>query len=520
MCKSTPNIGKAMQEENRKMIYEPRFLPGLDLYGFSFGDFSLRDGYANFRMEDIDTSTKFTRRIGLKIPIVGAPMDTVTEADMAIRLALEGGIGIIHYNFKDLGRIIKELERVKRFEAGFVEYPITLSPHSLIDEAAKIMGKRNISYIPVTKDGKPNGKLVGMLTKYDYSRLKHHEMKVGNRMTKLAGVTRVKWSEMPESPEEKLRYANNALLDSHKGILPVVDDKGHLMYIVTRSDIEKNERYPLAAKDNKKRLRCGISVAAKDEYIDIAKDAIKKGADVIVIDTAKGNAEYALKFLRCLKELSDDVDVIGGTVSTAEGTINLIRAGSDAIRVNGSSGSTCITEIMTGVGIPQGTAILDCVQAARRYAKEKGEEPVPIIADGAMEKPGDLTKAEVLGASSLMSGRMIAGCNEAPGWKIEPGTNRRFKEYRGMGSVEAMGLRSHLRYGASKVPEGIKGEVEPTGGVHEWVGEYLMEANKKGMFKAGARTIQELWEVTIGPRIKEEAGVHGISSYVRVKGMQ
>jgi IMP dehydrogenase len=519
MCKSTPNIGKVMQEENRKMIYEPRFLPGLDLYGFSFGDMSLRDGYANFGIDEVDTSTKLTRRISLKIPIVGAPMDTVTEADMAIRLALEGGIGIIHYNFKDLGRIITELERVKRYESGFVEYPITLSPHSPIGEAAKIMAERGISHIPITKDGKPNGKLVGMLDKYDYSMLKHGGMKVGNRMRSAKKLITVRWSEMPESPEEKLGYANDTLLEGHAGILPIVDDKGHLMYIVTRSDIEKNEQYPLAAKDSKKRLRCGISVAAKDEYIDIAKDAIKKGADVIVIDTAKGNTEYALKFLKRLKELSDDVDVIGGTVSTAEGAINLIKAGSDAIRVNGASGSTCITEIMTGVGVPQGTAILDCAQAARRYAKE-GEGPVPIIADGAMENLGDFVKALSLEARSCMTGRLIAGCNEAPGWKVDPNTGMRFKTYRGMGSEGAMRIRSHLRYGASNVPEGVEGEVEPTGSVHDWVGVRLMEAVKKGMFKSGARTIEDLWKVEIGPRIKEEAGVHGLNSVRKVQGMK
>lgn len=507
-----------MKREIIPIEYESRFLPGIDLYNFTFDDISLRDGYSDFIIDDVDTKSKVTRRITQKTPIIGPPMDTVIESKAAIALALEGGLGIIHYNFEDLGMIVRELERVKRFEAGFVEYPVTLSPENIIDDAARINRELGISTIPITKDGKPNGKLVGMLTKNDYSMLKHKGKKVKSRMTGKDKLITVKLSEMTDDHENRLAYANNILLESHMGALHIVDDHGNLTYLVTRSDIEKNEQYPFSNKDGNKRLRVGIAIGPKDEYKDIAKEAIKKGASVIVIDTAKGNAKYAIEFLEYLKGLSDDVDMVGGTVSTAEGTINLLEAGSDAIRTNGASGTTCITEIMTGVGTPQGTAILDCKQAALRYAEEHGTEPIPIWADGAMEKIGHIIKGIGLGASATMSGYLLTGCDEAPGWKIDPETGKRIKLYRGMGSVGAMEKRSSVRYASSKVPEGIEGEVEPTGSIHEWV-PYMMTAFKKGMEKAGARTIPDLWKATIGPRVKEEAGVHGIHSYRQVKGM-
>jgi len=494
------------------MEYDGRILPGVSIEGFSYGDISVRDGYSDFFLKDVDTSTQLTRRIRINVPLVSSPMDTVTESGLATALALEGGFGIIHYNFNDLGRIITELDKVKRFEAGFVEDPIVLSPEHLVEEAARIRREMGISTIPITENGKPNGRLVGMLTKDDYSMLKHRGMRARERMTPGEKLIVVRWPDLPDEPGKKLAYANDILLDSHLGTLPVVDGEGNLMYLVTRADIEKNERYPLASKDPKKRLRVGIAIGPRDEYKEIAQEAARKGVDAILIDTAKGNSAHTCMFVEYLKSLSDDFDVIAGSISTEDGAIRLMDAGADALRVNAASGSTCITEIMTGVGCPQGTAVYKCALAA----KERG---IPVIADGALEQPGEIVKAIALRASTVMSGFLFSGCSEAPGWKIDSESGRRVKKYRGMGSIGAMELRSGIRYASSRVPEGVEGEVEPVGSVHDWV-PYLVVALKKGMEKAGARTIEDLWKVQIGPRDRKEAGVHGLSSYGRVKGMK
>jgi len=496
-----------------------RILPGVNVEGFSYGDISIRDGYADFSLDDVRTNSRLTNRIRLNVPIVSSPMDTVTESGLAIALALQGGLGIIHYNFEDLGRIITEMDRVKRYEAGFVEDPVTLSPDSPVKEAARIRKERGISTIPITENGQPNGRLVGMLTKDDYSMLKHAGARASERMTPIERLVTMKWSEMADTPEQKLAYANDVLLDSHLGTLPIIDGSGNLMYLVTRSDLEKNERYPLATKDAKKRLRVGIAIGPKDEYKDVAREAIRKGVDAILIDTAKGNCRHYIEFLEFLKGLSGDVDIIGGCVSTPEGTVRLIEAGADAIRVNGASGSTCITEIVSGVGCPQGTAVYKCAEAARKYAEEHGKKPVPIIADGAMETPGDMVKALACKADTVMTGYLLSSCDEAPGWKTDPETRRKVKKYRGMGSRGAMQIRSGIRYGASIVPEGVEGEVEPTGSVHQRV-PYLAEGLRKGMFKAGAKTVEDLWKVVIGPRNRDEAGVHGLKSFSRVQGME
>jgi len=269
------------------MKYDGRILAGVNIEGFGYDDISVRDGYSDFFLKDIDTSTRLTKRIRLKIPLISSPMDTVTDSRLAIALALEGGFGIIHYNFENLYRLIEELDKVKRFESGFIEDPVTLSPDSLIDEAAKIRNETGISTIPITENGKSNGKLVGILTKDDYSMLKHAGHKASSRMTPLSKMLTVKWSDMPDDPDKKLSYANDTLLDSHRGTLPIVDGNGNLMYLVTRADIEKNDQYPLASKDKNKRLRVGIAVGPRDEYKEIVQEVIKKHVDAVLVDTAK-----------------------------------------------------------------------------------------------------------------------------------------------------------------------------------------------------------------------------------------
>lgn len=463
-------------------------LPGINIYGFVFDDFELRDNHSDFYLKDIDTSTQLTKRIKLRTPIVSAPMDTVTESNMAIALAQEGGLGIIHYNFRDMHRIIEELEKVKRYESGFIENPVTLSPGDPVDRAAEIRRTQGVSTIPVTDDGKPNGRLVGIITKDDYSMSMHAGRRVEERMTK--DLITAKWSDLPDNETARLRFANRILLESHIGTLPIVDSNGHLMYLVTRADLEKNEQYPLATKDDKKRLRVGVAVSPKDEYWEIAQEAVRKGADVILPDTAKGNSAYNIQFIKRLRGLGDDFDIIGGSVSTEDGTERLIGAGADAIRVNAAYGKRCITRRVSGAGCPQGTAIYQSVAGA------KGR--VPIIADGAMEFSGDIGKALVLGASAVMTGNLLAGCYEAPGWDIDPKTGSRTKMYRGMGSAGAMAVRGSDRYSGSRTPEGVEKKKESTGSIHEWVPQ-LMSGVRRGMEIAGARTIPDLWNATIGP---------------------
>ncbi len=480
-----------------KLEYEDRILPGINVHDLRYDDFSIRPGYTDFNFEDIDTSSKLTRRIHLKIPIASAPMDTVTESDLAIALALEGGFGFIHYNFKDLGRIIEELCKVKKFESGFVEDPIVLSPCDLVDEAARIRREKGISTIPITENGKPDGKLVGILTKDDYSMLKHGGVMVKDRMTPSERLVTVKWSEMPNDPQRRLSYANDVLLESHLGTLPVVEDNGNLKYLVTRSDLEKNEQYPLATKDTKKRLRTGIAIATREEFKEIIQEAVRIGVDAIVIDSAHGDTKRQVEWVEYLKN-SFDVDVVAGSISMPEAAIRLIEAGADALRVNTSSGSICTSEETLSIGCPQGTAVYFCSLAARRYAGEHNTEPVPIIADGDLKKSGDIVKALALCGTTVKTGSLLAGCDEAPGWRIDEKNGRRVKIYRGMGSASAMEIRGDARYLGSRVPEGIEKTVGGTGSVHKWVPE-MVKILRQSMERLGARTIPDLLKTKIGP---------------------
>jgi IMP dehydrogenase len=479
------------------MEYKAKILDGVKLNGFTYDDITVWNGYTDFKLKDIDTRSYLTKNISLKVPILSAPMDTVTESEMAIGMAKKGGMGIIHYNFENLEDMIKEVEKVKRYESGFIDEPITLSPKDKIDEAAKIAKERGISTIPITIYGKPNGRLVGMLTKNDYSMLKHAGRKIEERMIYLKDLPTVRLSDLPEGEEERLSYANNVLLESHWPALSILDNAGRLKYIVTRSDIEKHGTFPSATKDSKERLSVGLAVGPKDDYKPVIKEAVRKGVDVLLIDTAHGNAKHVVDFVEYIKG-NYNVDVIAGSVATYDGAKRLAEAGADAIRVNSGSGSTCTSGIGTGIYVPQGTAVYNCRRAVDEFEKVSKKKGPKIIADGGLKETGDFVKAIACGGHTVMTGSMLAGCTEAPGWKKDTKSGLYKKIYRGMGSESAMKIRGNVRYASSILPEGIEGEVEPVGSVTEII-DFYDEALIKGMHKAGARKIEDLWTVEIGP---------------------
>ena len=467
---------------------------------FNYSDvIVLQNKLTDFGVEDIDLTTQLSKNIKIKIPIISSPMDTVTEADMAIAMALQGGLGVIHYNMSPEEQA-KQAERVKRFESGFIENPVTVSPETSISEVSEIRKKKGISTVPVTENGKPNGKIVGIITKDDYSLQRHESLKVKDRMTLLKNLLVAKWSELSKETDP-LEKANSILLESHRGTLPIIDDFGNLIYLVTRPDIEKNEVYPYASKDQEKKLRVAVAV---ESYLDKARaraEATHKFADAFIIDTSHGFTSFVKQVIQELHEKYPGKDVIAGNVSTAEATKFLIEAGADAVKIGTGPGSICTTTKQLGVGRLQGSAIYECAEMARKLAPQYGY--IPIIADGGIREFGDFLKALALGADSVMVGYMLAGTKETPG-EFEDENGKLVKKYRGMGSEEAMKAGSAVRYGTQglkiRVPEGVVMKIEYKGGVHEIIPRYAM-ALRQGMQKTGCKTIEELHnKALIAPR--------------------
>ncbi|PIY96764.1 MAG: IMP dehydrogenase [Candidatus Kerfeldbacteria bacterium CG_4_10_14_0_8_um_filter_42_10] len=431
--------------------------------------------------KETEISTRLTKKISLKIPLLSSPMDTVTECKMAIALALQGGIGIIHKNLTPENQA-KEVTYVKRFENGFIENPVTLQPEDKISEVAEIKNTKGYKKIPIV-DGK--NKLVGLITELDYFLPEDEKLPVKFRMKPIEktvvgrqGIT--------------LKRANIIIRDNNLSVLPIVDKTGRLVSMVTRSDLEKNELYPNACKDEKKQLRVGAAIAVGNEALERARLLTGAGADVLVIDTAHGHSQGVLDTLRALKKdrLFSKIEIIVGNVATEEGTRDLIRAGADAIKVGVGSGSICTTRIIAGVGVPQ-------ISAIKAAVKGRGKNNVPIISDGGVRYSGDIVKALAAGADSVMIGGLFAGCDETPG-RVEYEGGRMYKSYRGMGSLEAMTHGSKDRYGqadqkdATKlVPEGITGKVLYKGHLADYVYQ-IIGGLRSGMGYLGAATIKEL----------------------------
>ncbi|WP_271629604.1 IMP dehydrogenase [Caldicellulosiruptor sp. DIB 104C] len=442
----------------------------------TFDDVLLVPQYSEVLPKDVDVSTYLTRTIKLNIPLMSAGMDTVTESRMAIAIAREGGIGVIHKNMT-IEEQASEVDKVKRSEHGVIVDPFYLSPENKIYEAMELMAKYRISGVPITV----NGKLVGIITnrdirfETDYSKPIKEVMTSSNLITAKEGIT------LEEAKE---------IMKKHKiEKLPIVDDEGNLKGLITIKDIEKAVKYPNAAKDSRGRLLCAAAVGVSKDTEQRVEALVKAQVDVIVVDTAHGHSKGVIETVKKIKAKYPNLQVVAGNIATAEAAHDLIKAGADCIKVGIGPGSICTTRVVAGIGVPQITAIMDCADVAKEYG-------IPVIADGGIRYSGDITKALAAGADVVMIGSLFAGCEESPG-ECEIYQGRRFKVYRGMGSLSAMKAGSKDRYfqeDASKlVPEGVEGRVPYKGPLEDTVFQ-LVGGLKAGMGYCGARTIKELQE--------------------------
>ena len=454
----------------------------------TYDDVIFFPSYVDFPVDDVKLSSQLTREIRLNIPVVSSPMDTVTEADLAIALALQGGLGIIHYNMTPEQQL-HQIQKVKRFKNGSIFDPITLPPTALISDVINIRRQQGYSIIPITQDGKRHGKLVGMITKYDYSAFSDdsNNQRVSQRMVPLEQLTIATIEELSCQGVFDLNKANDRLLDSHAAALPIVDTNGCLCYLITRSDLEKHQNYPNAAVDNSKSLLVGAAVETWRGKAEERIELIHKYVDVIVFDTAQGFSKYEIDLIRWTKSHYPNLQVIGGNVVTAEGCEALIQAGADALRIGMGSGSICTTQEVSGIGRGQASAVYECAKVCRKAG-------IPILADGGISKSSDIVKALGLGANVVMLGSLLACTSEAPGQtQIKDGV--RLKEYRGMGSLKAMERGSATRYGTQnsliRVPEGVTGLVPSRGSVSEWI-PCLMQAVRQGLHKLGDSSVDAL----------------------------
>ena len=479
--------------------------------GLAFDDFIILPGYIDFNPEDVSLETNLTKNLKLKKPLTSSPMDTVTESRMAIGLALLGGIGFIHYNNTIEEQFI-EVKKVKRYENGFINNPIVLSPDYKISEIDKIRQRYHFSSIPVTESGKLNSKLLGIVTNRDIDFEPDRNKKLSEVMTTDL-VTAVKGTSLKE--------ANEILKNSKKGQLPIVDRDGNLVALMSRNDLLTNREYPHASKDDKKQLMVGASISTREESKERLEVLANAGVNVVIIDSAQGNSVFQIEMLKYIKKKFPALDVICGNVVTEDQCANLIKAGADALRIGMGPGSICTTQTTMAVGRAQANAIYRCA----KFAKKSG---VPVIADGGIANIGHIAKALALGASTVMMGSMFAGTDEAPGeYFYENGV--RLKKYRGMASLEAMKEGGEKRYFAEdskiKVAQGVSGSVMDKGSLFDYV-QYLVQGLKHSFQDMGAKNIERLHELLYADELRFElrslsaqieGGVHDMYSYTKPK---
>ncbi len=444
--------------------------------GITFDDVLLVPSYSEVIPNQVCLKTHLTKDIELNIPMMSAGMDTVTEHRMAIAMARQGGIGIIHKNMS-IEEQAEEVDKVKRSENGVITDPFYLSPEHTLGDANDLMAKFRISGVPIT-EGK---KLVGIITNRDLKFETDFSKKIKECMTSEGLIT---------APEGiTLDEAKKILAGARKEKLPIVDKDGNLSGLITIKDIEKQIKYPNSAKDKQGRLLCGAGVGVTANILDRVDALVKSKVDVIVIDTAHGHSANVLRVVKMVREKYPDLAIIAGNVATGEATEALIQAGVDAVKVGIGPGSICTTRVVAGIGVPQITAIMDCYAVAKKYG-------IPIIADGGIKYSGDMTKAIAAGANVCMMGSIFAGCDESPG-TFELFQGRKYKVYRGMGSIAAMENGSKDRYfqqDAKKlVPEGVEGRVAYKGLVEDTVFQ-LIGGIRSGMGYCGTKTIEELKE--------------------------
>ena len=444
--------------------------------GITFDDVLLVPAYSEVIPNEVKLNTQLTKKIKLNIPMMSAGMDTVTEHRMAIAMARQGGIGIIHKNMS-IEAQAEEVDKVKRSENGVISDPFYLSPEHTLADANDLMAKFRISGVPITE----NGKLVGIITnrdlkfEEDYSKLIKDCMTSEGLVTAKVGIT--------------LSEAKKILGQARKEKLPIVDDDFNLKGLITIKDIEKQIKYPNSAKDEQGRLLCGAAVGITANCLERTEALVKAHVDVVVLDCAHGHSANVLRCVKMIKEKFPELQLIAGNVATGEATKALIEAGVDAVKVGIGPGSICTTRVVSGVGVPQITAVMDCYKVAKEYG-------IPIIADGGIKYSGDMTKAIAAGANVCMMGSIFAGCDESPG-TFELFQGRKYKVYRGMGSIAAMENGSKDRYFQSNakklVPEGVEGRVAYKGSVEDTVFQ-LLGGLRSGMGYCGTPTIEELKE--------------------------
>lgn len=444
--------------------------------GITFDDVLLVPAYSEVIPNQVDLSTKLTKTIQLHIPMMSAGMDTVTEHRMAIAMARQGGIGIIHKNMS-IEEQADEVDKVKRSENGVITDPFFLSPEHTLEDANNLMAKFRISGVPITE----GRKLVGIITnrdlkfETDFTKKIKESMTSENLITAQEGIT--------------LTQAKEILAKARKEKLPIVDKDFNLKGLITIKDIEKTIKYPQSAKDSQGRLLCGAGVGITANVLDRVDALVKAKVDVVVMDSAHGHSANVIRTVKMVKEKYPDLQVIAGNVATGEATRALIEAGVDAVKVGIGPGSICTTRVVAGIGVPQITAIMNCYEVAKEYG-------VPIIADGGIKYSGDMTKAIAAGANACMMGSIFAGCDESPG-TFELFQGRKYKVYRGMGSIAAMENGSKDRYfqeNAKKlVPEGVEGRVAYKGTVEDTIFQ-LMGGLRSGMGYCGTATVEELKE--------------------------
>lgn len=447
--------------------------------GLSFDDVLLVPRRSSVLPSQVDTSTEIVPGVRLRVPIVSAPMDTVTESRLAIAIAREGAVGVIHRNMP-IDRQAEEVDRVKRSEHGVITDPFKLNPETTIQEAVNLMARYRISGVPITDD---KGVLVGILTNRDIRFETDYSRPISERMTSKDLVTTTEGTSLEQA---------EALLGEHRiEKLPIVDADGYLKGLITIKDIEKVRRHPNATKDGRGRLVVGAAIGPLREPYERAKALFEAGVDFIVIDAAHGQSDGVIDCVKMLKSKLPDLKVIAGNVATKEGVRDLHAVGADALRLGIGAGSICTTRVVAGVGVPQFTAVLDCCEEANKLG-------LPTIADGGVRSSGDVVKSLAAGASAVMMGNMFAGCEESPG-EVEIYRNRAYKVYRGMGSIGAMRQGSSDRYfaikstGASMVPEGVEGRVPFKGSLNETMVQVL-GGLKSGMGYLGASSLQDLRE--------------------------
>lgn len=446
--------------------------------GLTFDDVLLIPQKSEILPSQINTKTKLTKDIELNIPLMSASMDTVTESKMAISMARQGGIGIIHKNMS-IEEQASEVDRVKRSESGVIVDPFSLSKGHTIQDADNIMAKYKISGVPIVDE---NNILIGIITNRD--------IKFETDMTRLIEEAMTNKEHLVTAKEGVTLEEAKDILGKHRiEKLPIVDDEGHLKGLITIKDIEKKIQYPNSAKDKKGRLLCGAGVGITNDLLERVDALYKAKVDIIVLDSAHGHTLNVINALKKVKAAYPDLPVIAGNVATAEGCEDLIKAGADCVKIGMGPGSICTTRVVAGIGVPQITAVMDCYEVAKKYG-------VPIIADGGIQYSGDVVKALAAGANVCMMGSMFAGTEESPG-EIVLYRGRSYKTYRGMGSIAAMEDGSKDRYfqeGQKKlVPEGVEGMVAYKGKAEDIVFQ-MIGGVRAGMGYCGALTIEELQE--------------------------